>query len=384
MGSKEIRNILVVDNNKVILRLMSHLLEEMGFNVKTAVNGLDALEVLSDFHADIVFVDLVMPKISGEKLCRILRSMPEMQNSSLVIFSAIAAEEKVDFKKMGADACIAKGPFKEVKKHVVEVISQIALAEQSILSGEIIGKENIFEREITKELLSTKKHFEIALNRISEAFLELTADGKIVYANAAACKLVGVSEEKLLSSSFVHCFHKNFHDRIRRLLSSVTDEESLKAGEEKELFIHNRQVLLNMVSVAEQNQKCIVVIINDITERKKVELELKKNQEDLERKVAKRTLELIEANEKLKRDIVERKKLLDERENLIDELKEALARVKTLSGLLPICSSCKKIRDDKGFWQQVEAYIGKHSNAQFSHSICPSCAKKLYPEVHEK
>ena len=70
-----------------------------------------------------------------------------------------------------------------------------------------------------------------------------------------------------------------------------------------------------------------------------------------------------------------------EREKLILELQEALAKVKTLSGMLPICASCKKIRDDKGYWNQIESYIGRHSDAQFSHGICPDCARKLYPEL---
>ena len=69
-----------------------------------------------------------------------------------------------------------------------------------------------------------------------------------------------------------------------------------------------------------------------------------------------------------------------ERDQLIVELKDALSKVKLLSGLLPICASCKKIRDDQGYWNQVEMFIGKRSNAEFSHSICPECAKKLYPD----
>ncbi len=63
------------------------------------------------------------------------------------------------------------------------------------------------------------------------------------------------------------------------------------------------------------------------------------------------------------------------------ELKEALAKVKTLSGFLPICANCKKIRDDKGYWTQIEAYIRDHSEAEFSHGICPECAKELYPDI---
>ena len=66
----------------------------------------------------------------------------------------------------------------------------------------------------------------------------------------------------------------------------------------------------------------------------------------------------------------------------VDELKEALVRVKQLSGLLPICSYCKKIRDDKNYWTQVEAYVGKHSEARFSHSICPTCYEEIVkPEM---
>jgi hypothetical protein len=86
---------------------------------------------------------------------------------------------------------------------------------------------------------------------------------------------------------------------------------------------------------------------------------------------------------KEKRRLTERKRAEEEREKLIVELQTALAEVKTLSGLLPICSSCKKIRDDQGYWNQIEVYISSHSTAIFSHSICPECAKKLYPEYYK-
>ncbi|MFP5264508.1 MAG: hypothetical protein ACLGJB_21690 [Blastocatellia bacterium] len=70
----------------------------------------------------------------------------------------------------------------------------------------------------------------------------------------------------------------------------------------------------------------------------------------------------------------------EERGRFICELQDALAKVKTLSGLLPICSSCKNVRDDKGYWNQIEVYIRDHSEAEFSHGLCPSCARRLYPE----
>jgi PAS domain S-box-containing protein len=84
------------------------------------------------------------------------------------------------------------------------------------------------------------------------------------------------------------------------------------------------------------------------------------------------------------RDITERKIAEVERERLIKSLQEALADIKVLSGLVPICSNCKKIRDDKGFWMQLESYIQERSNANFTHGICPDCMKKLYPEFLPK
>jgi PAS domain S-box-containing protein len=84
------------------------------------------------------------------------------------------------------------------------------------------------------------------------------------------------------------------------------------------------------------------------------------------------------------RDVTKQRQTDAEREKLITELQNALADIKTLSGLVPICSNCKKIRDDKGYWTQVEAYIQERSQARFSHGICPDCMKKLYPNFLPK
>jgi hypothetical protein len=77
-------------------------------------------------------------------------------------------------------------------------------------------------------------------------------------------------------------------------------------------------------------------------------------------------------------------KLEEERVKLINNLQRALDEIKTLKGIIPICSFCKKVRDDKGYWEQVDVYIYKHSDADISHSICPECLKKNYPEEYEE
>jgi PAS domain S-box-containing protein len=83
-------------------------------------------------------------------------------------------------------------------------------------------------------------------------------------------------------------------------------------------------------------------------------------------------------------DVTQQVQLAEEQERLILALQDALAQVETLHGLLPICSSCKKIRDSEGQWLAVEEYLSRHSRARFTHDLCPECAKKLYPGVFEK
>lgn len=78
---------------------------------------------------------------------------------------------------------------------------------------------------------------------------------------------------------------------------------------------------------------------------------------------------------------IERFKILREKEKLIKELQQAQESINLLSGLIPICAHCKKIRDDKGYWKQVETYIREHSDADFSHSLCPDCVEQFYPEL---
>ena len=84
------------------------------------------------------------------------------------------------------------------------------------------------------------------------------------------------------------------------------------------------------------------------------------------------------------KDMTRRKEAEKEKEALISELQEALSKIKTLSGLLPICAWCKKIHDDKGYWKKVETYVEEHSDASFTHGICPECLKKVSPDTYEE
>lgn len=126
---------------------------------------------------------------------------------------------------------------------------------------------------------------------------------------------------------------------------------------------------------------CGVLLLWSLSLKKQVALRtkhLKKAHDELDHRVQKRTFELTETNKQLCIEINERKQAEKDREKLIKELRKALENIKTLSGLVPICAKCKKIRDDKGYWNILEQYIETHSDVLFSHGMCPECLDELY------
>jgi DNA-binding response OmpR family regulator len=113
--------------------------------------------------------------------------------------------------------------------------------------------------------------------------------------------------------------------------------------------------------------------VEEVLARVKTHLALRKLQQQLEAQ-----------NVRLQQEIAERMRAEAQREQLIGQLQEALANIKTLRGLVPICAACKKIRDDRGYWNQLESYLLNHTEAQFSHGICPECIRRLYPDLADE
>lgn len=313
------RKILVVDNNPVILKLMENFLTKEGHQVRTAIDGIVALETLKEFPAEIIFVDLIMPKISGEKLCMILRSMPEMSDVALVVLSAVAVEQQLDFVSFGADACIAKGPFKEVEQHIHHVFAKIDSGELKQLSSRIIGTENVFKRIITSELLSSKRHFEVTLNTMAEGFVELTSTGLIVYVNPVAVAFAGVSEAKMLTKDFLDFFGGQQYAELAECLAHLEDTPVF-IGDDSPFILNGRYLAMTLAPVVEHDQRAVIVLIRDITERKKAEQEMALYQDHLEELVEQRSAELIIRNRELQEEIVERQSLSKVKEVLEIEL----------------------------------------------------------------
>lgn len=277
-GSGEMKKkILVVDNDPVMLKFMTNLLEKRGHQVLTAKDGLSAIDVLKDYVPDITFIDLIMPNISGEKLCRFIRSRPRLKDVYIVILSAIAAEEDVDFARFGANACICKGPLNKMAKHVFLALEQSDLGIPYGLSKKAKQPEWIRPRQITEELLSSKRHFEAILGSMLEGVLELTPGGKIVYANRAAISVTGIPEEKLLASNFIDLFSDTDRRRVRNLLEAIDSGPQIIA-EDSPVILNSKQVLLNLSPVEDKGDKFTIVILTDVTEQKRVQVQLRQAQ----------------------------------------------------------------------------------------------------------
>jgi len=198
-----------------------------------------------------------------------------------------------------------------------------------------------------EELRRAGEEVETGLERYTElydfapvGFLTLNNDGVILQVNLTGARLLGVERTRLVNRRFglfvsAHA-RPAFNIFFKRIFESRTKEVcevALCAEEDRPLYADIQG------QVTEDGRECRLVF-QDITERRQIQAE---------------------------------------REQLIKELQDALARVKILSGLLPICANCKKIRDDRGYWEHVESYIESHSGATFTHGFCPECLKKLYP-----
>lgn len=118
-------------------------------------------------------------------------------------------------------------------------------------------------------------------------------------------------------------------------------------------------------------------------ELERMNARLEAYRDHLEEQVKARTQELTAANEKLKKEIAYRRETEAEKERAIFRLESASLRVKTLSGLFPVCIKCRKIRDEEGYWQKFERYLKAHSDAEFRESICDDCSKALYPQYYK-
>jgi len=265
------KKILVVDDDRVILTFASKLLSREGHEVLTASDGFEALNVLSDFTPDIMFFDLIMPKIDGDKLIQIVRSMPRLKHCFLVIVSAAVAEVDFSFQETGADYYIAKGPFSAMAENVIAAIRASEAPPVNALPKPVVGLEHVYARQLTKELLSRNRHLETILESMAEGIIEVYA-GKIVYANSAAEALLEMPQQNMLTHYPPDLFESPLRERIEELFAGPAGR-SAETGAKHPLDLNGRQVVVKKLPV-KGDESTVILMITDITERKRLEMQL--------------------------------------------------------------------------------------------------------------
>jgi PAS domain S-box-containing protein len=262
------KKILVVDDDRVILTFASKLLTRNGHEVITAADGFEALNVLSAFTPDIIFFDLIMPKIDGDKLIQIVRSMPQLKGCFLVIVSAAVAEIDFNFQQSGADYYVAKGPFSAMAENFLAAIRAVEAPQPAALPKPVVGLEHVYARQLTKELLSRNRHLETILESMAEGILEVYG-GRIVYANSAAVAMLGIPPQKLLTAHPPDLFTGAVRERVAAMFAS----ESGEAGGGSPLELNDRLIILQKLPV-KGDESTVMLMITDITERTRLENQL--------------------------------------------------------------------------------------------------------------
>jgi len=262
--------ILVVDNNPMVLEFMKEILSGKDRPVETVSSGLDALESVQQTAPDIIFVDLVMPQIDGKQLCKLFRTKKKTANAFLVIISAIAAEEQsFDFTEL-ADAYIAKVPFSKMKDYILKLVEDVEQGNTDHYQDGIVGLDQIYHREITRELLFSKKHIETLIASITDGFLELDERHRIIYLNEAALRFFGIKQEKLVTSYLPDLFPPETRKIIETTLDELNGGE-IVLGDEKTILMRNRQLRLRFNSVRYGEYRSVIIILQDITVQKQAE-----------------------------------------------------------------------------------------------------------------
>ncbi len=202
--------------------------------------------------------------------------------------------------------------------------------------------------------------------------------GVVVEVNLTGAMMLGVERGRLLKKPLSLFLDTASQEAFRKHLNEVWGVHTARTCELKMRKKDRSAFFAGLQSVSAEDDPALCrSVMTDITEAKSTRAEMRKAKEELEVHVLERTEELAAANHALEGE-------LSDRRRIEEELRAALAKVKTLTGLLPICFSCKRIRDDKGYWTQIESYIKAHSDADFSHGLCPDCVGKLYPEYAER
>ncbi|MGD1046813.1 MAG: response regulator [Bacteroidota bacterium] len=341
-------DILIVDDAATSLNVLTEVLNDAGYKVRPVTSGKSALRSVQAKLPALILLDVRMPDIDGYEVCRILKADEKTRSIPIIFISALGDEhQRVKGFQVGGVDYVTK-PFSSeevlarVNVHLTLQRMQLDLEEKNTTLVEEIKIRKQVEDKLTKA-----HDFYLGLLNYAPALIWRSGvDEKCDWFNVSWLAFTGRTIEQEIGDGWAEGVY--------------TDD-------------------LN---------SCVKTHIDAFTARRTFEMQYRLRRHDGQfRWIVEYGIPFNSTEGEFAGfigycfDITERKQAEAEREKLINELQAALAEIKTLSGLIPICAWCKKIRDDKGYWTILEAYLNQHSSAQFTHGICPECLAKLYPNL---
>lgn len=315
--SMERYKMLLVEDNPMDQIAFAHAIRNNGlpYDYQIVPSVTEALRIMDDMQFDIVISDFNLGDGTALDVINGAKELP-------VVITTGSGDEEIAVNAMKHGACDYL--IKDDKHNYLKMLPVI-------VEHAISYKKTVL---LTKMLTQT-------IMGVRDSICITDLNDQIIFANSAFCKMYGC---------------QNGSQVIGKKCSEISREMGIRSAES---INGNSQSLNDEYSYIRNDDTMFVVSSSETVIRDEKNMEI--------------------AIARVSRDITAKKKAEREREKLLIELQEALRKVKMLSGLLPICSSCKKIRDERGDWKILEEYIIKHSEADFSHGLCSECAEKLYP-----
>jgi PAS domain S-box-containing protein len=322
-------NILVVDDEPLVAKGLEVSLHQLGYRVVAlADTGEEALEKIAAHRPNLVLMDIrIKGAMDGIQTAEKIRAQFDIP---VIFLSAFVDDETLQRAKVTEPFGYIVKPF-----------------ERQNLQSTIETAR--YKHQMERRLKESEQRYIATLRCLAEAVVATDTDGRITFLNPAAEKLSGWPAAEALGRPVEEVF-QIFDEQTRLPLRGFAE-----ATETWISRLSPREFLMDRSRTEVPLERSTALIKDD------------------KGAVLGMVLVLI--------DISARKQANAEREKLIGELQAALASVKTLSGLLPICCHCNKIRDDQGYWNRLESYISSRSEAGFTHGVCPDCMKKYYPQI---
>jgi PAS domain S-box-containing protein len=320
--------VLIVEDSEEDALLFTHELQRGDYEpISQRVDCAEAMSAaLVAQQWDLILSDYSMPQFSGPDALALCRQH-NLDIPFIVISGRIGEETAVKMMKAGAHDYLMKHQL----ARLVPAVKRELIAAQ--------------ERAARRDSETARAHLASIVESCDDAIISKALDGTILSWNRGAERMYGYRAQVIIGRSI-----------------SVL----IPAGRQ-----HEMEEIRELVEQGECMDRLETVRLRQNGESMDVSVTISPIK-DADGKICGASI--------VSRDITERKRQENERVKLIQDLQAALARVHTLGGLLPICASCKKIRNDHGYWEQVEIYIKNRSNAEFTHGICPDCITRLYPE----